>query len=350
MHRRLAAVLLFSVAAIAVPALPAQADPLQCGDTVTTDIVLIQNLNCTGTALRVEVTANSTIHVDLNGYRLKGDGTGTGVEVLPTSSLFGSLAVTNGTIKGFAVALLGPKISGFRIQNLTVAGLRIVSNGGWLPPQVRQGTIVSDTSVIDSGVGGAYTDSSRLTVSNSKFVRSSIRSSSESFNYIYDSTFKEGGFSAGPASNVIALRNTFSHCATGIYMGDIWPNSATKLEDNKFVRCNIGASLFGMSGPVLVQHNTFSRNAVAGLQFSSRRPLDASIVENTFSHNGGDGLSGTGTSGTEWAPVAVQVTGNLAVRNAGYGINVSSVIDGGQNTAKGNGNATQCSGVICTKP
>ena len=337
---------MFGLAAIAVPALPAGAASLHCGDTITSDLVLSKNLTCSGTALVVSVAAGSTVSIDLNGHRLKGDGTGTGIETVRPNGNAGTLSVSGGTITGFATALVGAGQGS--LATLNVTGMRLVSNGGWLPIDLGPQTNVQDSSFIDSGLGGSSENRQWLIVRNSKFVRSGIHSSYQSFTFVYDSTFVGGGIYAGIESNLVVLRNSFQACDVGVSLNTGFSAGTTTVEDNTFSKCRIGAVLGGLDGPVSVQRNSFVNSTETGMMFTSAPGLNGDIAGNTFLHNGGDGLSGSGlTSSTGPLPI-IRITGNQANRNGGYGLDLTGVTDGGGNTARGNANPAQCTGVVCT--
>jgi hypothetical protein len=349
MYRRLGAVLLFSAAAIAGPSLPAHASSLHCGDTISADVVLGHNLNCTGDALHVQVATGQTIHIDLNRHRIKGDGTGIAISAITSGPFSGSLAVTDGTITGFSAALLGPTLPEEQLSELTVDNVHFRSNGSWLPTRFRPKTTIEDSEFIDTGLGGADMDHQSLTVRNSKFVRSSIQSSSESYTYIYDSTFLEAGFSAGVVSNVVATGNTFRDCDTAILISDVFQGGTTTVENNRFLGCQTGVNFNHASGPVSVQNNSFVENSGTAMVFTlPLSGLTADIAGNRFQRNGGDGLSGGGPQIGSGVTI-VRVADNLAVGNAGHGINLVNVTDGGGNVARGNATAPDCIGVTCTK-
>lgn len=330
-----------TVAAAVLPVLPsAAASSLSCGDIVTADITLTRNLTCSGTALRVLVTAPDTVHVNLNGHRLTGDGTGVGIEVVsPTSQ--GSLSVSRGTIRGFGTALIG----GGRlpvVDNVSIDRVELRSNGQWVPRgAVRAALTLTGSRVIDSGLGGASTDSGALTVRRSYFLRLSVASSSESYNYLYDSVFVEGGFSHGFAGNVIAVGNTFRRCSIGISAPDVFPSSPTRIDRNVFDSCTLGLQLAAIGGTVSVSGNTFLHNTGEGFTFAAPRFTVMEVEGNRLLGNGGSGMSGTGNPG-------VRITNNVARGNGGHGIDVTGATDGGGNVATGNATAPQCVGVACT--
>ena len=352
MHARIGAIGLLAVAAIMGPAVAAEAGGLHCGDTITTDVVLQQNLTCAGNALRVEVAEGQVVHVDLNGHRLKGNGTGTGIggRTVAANGRTGDLVVGNGTIVGFASAFLDADSYDRVVQSLTLRNLRVLSNGRWLGARQKPKMLIENSSLVDSGRGGAGEESrASLTVRNSKFVRSFIRSSDESLTFLTGNTFVQGGFDGGVFSNVTATGNTFSDCGTGILMSYTFLG-ATTIDDNRFVRCGTGINLDAVTGTVSVQRNTFIENTGAGMVLA--RPesgLALTVADNTFRRNGGDGLTANGTQYGAGPAPSLTVTGNVAVGNGGHGLDVSNVVDGGGNVARANGTPPDCIGVVCTK-
>jgi len=350
MFRRSGAVALLALAVTIGPALPASAagSTLHCGDQVSTDIVLRRDLNCAGDGLHLVIAEGQTLTIDLNGRRIKGDGTGTALETefFAPGRYAGNLVVKNGTISGFDSAVVGPAAAFPGLTNLTFTRMRLAGNGSWQPRRVRRATVVENSTVIDSGSGGAYTDGSAVTVRDSEFVRSSVDSASESYNYLYNSKFTEGGFSGGSASTVIAVENTFRRCDTGIVMRGSWIDPM-RIEGNTFRDCKTGLRLDGMLGSVSVRGNSFIGNRVVGMTYMNDLNRELQIVGNLFYRNTGDGLTGVDAQ-SDPTIGRTQISGNTAIGNGGLGINVTGgVKDGGDNLARRNGNRAQCSGVAC---
>lgn len=324
----------------AVLAAPAHAATLTCGDTVTADVTLTEDLTCSGTALRVQVSGPGTVRVDLAGHRITGDGTGTGIEVVPVVSP-GSLVVSGGSVRGFAIALIGNSAPAFLALDATLDRVELSDNGQWLPAgSVRRTVSVTRSRIVDSGTGGAGTDSGTLIVRSSKFLRSTVGSASESYNYLYDSVFTDSGFRHGFAANVVATGNVFRRCDIAINVPDVWPSSPTTIDRNVFDACRIGLSLQAYAGTVSVSGNTFTRNSGDGFTFQATGVTSMTVTGNRFVGNGGNGMTGVGNPG-------VTVTRNVAIGNGGHGIDVTGVTDGGRNVAAGNRTQPQCIGVTC---
>jgi len=331
---------MLSVVGGAVLAAPAHATTLACGDTVTADVTLTEDLTCSGTALRVQVSSPDTVRVDLAGHRITGDGTGTGIEVVPVASP-GSLVVSGGAVRGFAVAVVGNSAPAFLALGATLDRVELSDNGQWLPVgSVRRTVTVNRSRIVDSGTGGAGTDSGTLIVRSSTFVRSTVGSSSESYNYLYDSKFTESGFRHGFSANLVATGNTFRRCDVAIDLPDVWPSSPTTIERNVFDACRIGLSLRAYAGTVSVADNTFTHNSGDGFTFQATGVTSMTVTGNRFVGNGGNGMAGVGNPG-------VTVTRNTATGNGGHGIDVTDVTDGGKNVASRNHTMPQCIGVTC---
>jgi len=352
MFRRSGAVALLALAVTAGSALSATAaaPTLKCGDKVTADLVLRKDLTCTGTALHLVIPMNGTLKVDLNGHRLKGNGTGTGLETKLFASS-GTVVVTNGTITGFAEALVGPAQSSAGLMALTARNVKFLTNGSWLPAGVQRDVLIDKSLMIDSGQGRGRVDSQRFVVQNSELIRSSISSASETNNYLYNNSFDGGGFFAGYSSNVTATGNTFRDCDTGIRLvqNDIY---ATRIENNTFKHCQIGVRFDdGIFGSVTVKNNYFIENMVTGMTYLNAYNQALTITGNSFLRNVGDGLKGADTrptSGSAPAAGPTLISGNNAIGNGGWGIYAAGVVkDGGNNFARRNGQSAQCTGVVC---
>jgi hypothetical protein len=359
MFRRSGAAALLALAVTAGSALSATAAApiLHCGDHVSTNLVLQQDLTCVGTALYLVIPETGALKVDLNGHRLKGNGTGTGLETATfhpvNETLSGSLTVSNGTITGFAAALVGPaQWSNPSLINLTVQQVKFTTNGSWLPGSVMTNVLIDRSSMLDSGLGGARGDSRKFIVQNSSLTRSFISSNGESNNYLYNNTFVGGSFSSGTSSNVTATGNTFRDCGDGIRvaMNDMY---STRVEGNLFRHCSIGVRFDGMVlGTVTVKNNVFLENTVSGMTYLNKYVQDLRITGNSFLYNTGDGLSGVDSLPTIPGPGAgagpTLISGNIAIGNGGLGIKAVGVVrDGHDNIAHHNGDPAQCSGVVC---
>ncbi len=257
--------------------------------------------------------------------------------------------VQNGQVRGFETAFgVEPGAEG----GLTLQELTVRDNGGWLSLPADTGSrpiTVERATLTNTGVGGGSVET-RTTVRDSVFVDSGIWSYSETWTYVYDSTFIGGGVHVDKDSNIVAERNRFSQCDVGIQLLGNWPGSPTIVRDNVFVQCRVGLQLEtdpAGSGPsaVRVTGNAFLKNAEEGFRFEARNGGEVEISGNLAVGNGGTGIVGERSPAT--FPAAVTVADNTARNNGGHGIDVAGAIDGGGNVAKGNDTEPQCVGVPC---
>jgi hypothetical protein len=304
---------------------------------VTTDVVLTRDLTCAGTALTVRLAKAGTVHIDLNGHQLRGNGTGYGITIddRPASA---TVVVYRGTISGFAGALGNGSVR-YPTNQITVDDVRLTSNGSWLARTFMRADILH-SQIINSGTGGSYADSRYLTVADTRLVNSSIDATAETNINLYGDTFTGGSIHQDYASNFEAIGSTFINCGNAV---SLMSPAYVRIRYNQFVHCASGLRIDIPQGSVDVTGNLFSGNSSDGFHFGSinaASPTPFSISDNLFVANQGDGLAGSG--GT-----AITVSGNRAFANAGHGIDVTSVVDGGGNVARGNRTQPNCVGVVC---
>lgn len=92
---------------------------MSCGDTLITDTMLDESLNCIGTN-GVEIGADG-ITVDLNGFTIAGTVAGNFFGVDNTGG-FDDVTIKRGSIVGFEQGIRGEDVAGFTLNNLTFSG------------------------------------------------------------------------------------------------------------------------------------------------------------------------------------------------------------------------------------
>jgi parallel beta-helix repeat protein len=124
---------------------------------------------------------------------------------------------------------------------------------------------------------------------------------------------------------------------------DLSASSGNLLENNLVSDGNgTGIALGPDSVRNVVRGNEASRNNAGGIVVSGAAEAGTGnlIEQNTASGNNGDGISVSSSVHT--------VSGNVANGNTAWGITaVAGNVDGGGNRASGNGQAEQCTGVVC---
>jgi hypothetical protein len=91
-----------------------------CGQTVTTNAILFQDLVCHGSGI---VVGAPGIKIDLNGNRLRGDGDlgDYGVEI----GAYGSVTVTNGALRNFDVGVFATSADQVSVSKVIASGNRV---------------------------------------------------------------------------------------------------------------------------------------------------------------------------------------------------------------------------------
>jgi parallel beta-helix repeat protein len=295
---------------------PAVAAGLSCGAILTQNTRLDRDLSCvTGDGL---VVGADNIVLNLNGHAISGPATfasGAGVRV----AFHHGVHVRNGSIRGFTEGVVLDNASAARVGNLVLTdNLRGVNLA------ISSGNLVERNVIARSGLDGI-----RL------------------------------GFSSGNRiEGNILTNNVF-----GINVADF-------SNDNRIARNRISTSRdLGIGVVTHADRNTITGNWVSGgavdgitVTFSSN---DTTVSQNSSIGNGRDGFlvdaSSRGTvlrrnmahanadDGIEVDSAMSTLTRNTGNGNRDLGIEaVSGVVDGGGNTAAGNGNPAQCTGVTCT--
>jgi CSLREA domain-containing protein len=285
-----------------------------------------------------------------NTFALNGDG------VALTSGSEGSL-ITGNTLNGnLGRAVFLFDSSRNRIENNTVSGLLndplLDSDGGIFlegsPDNVVIGNTISDAG--DAGVLVSAGGHGNRIEANTIFRTSdsSISVADSDGTEIVDNVVHLAGGAAIALSNShdgVITGNDARFNPGGIELGG---SDGTLVEDNdvSFSQSN-GITIEGGLGNV-IRANVVDQAQGTGIAVEAEavdplgNPIPGNIVEgNTTNNNLGDGIS-VSAGGH-------QVTANAAHNNAAWGIIAGDlVVDGGGNTASGNAEPEQCSGVVCT--
>ncbi|GIG22757.1 hypothetical protein Cch01nite_34810 [Cellulomonas chitinilytica] len=344
--------------ALAAPAGAYPPEPA-CGTTLTVDTSLRRDLACPGDGL----TLAPGVTLNLRGHTLSGSRTGTGLSV----SAFGPVVVRNGTVAGWGTGiatLLEGEWEGVG-SPLTVERVTFRDNHRGLDTTGLDGTgeYVKPTTVVrstfdrnDEGLVAGWQTGAK--VDRSTFVGNGV-----------------GAWSAG-FSSVDIDRSRFEGNATALRVYEAWATVArSTFVDNTLgvTHTNLGAVTIADSrfagGDVAVTASWDSDVAVSGSTFTGSGTgvlMDVGIgtfERNTFTSNGigfhltvaGAGVvlrdnvfraNGDGILSDVDAP-GLQLGGNTARRNTGWGIYAPGAVDLGGNTARGNGRSPQCVGVVC---
>jgi hypothetical protein len=350
-----------------VPAMPAHAAEPGCGDTITEDLTLTTDLTCTGTGLRLGAGG---LTIDLGGHILSGSGVGFGV----TGDGY-AVTVKNGTIRNFEVGINpgshGP--GGSRaisyVSDVTIRetdyGVGGYLGGGTGQVEVARSTFRDTRSTAVSVYRGEVTQSTFIgnrwaiygtyqSVSSSVFIRNdlAIRCGNGGLD-VASSVFIDNPESVHAQVCGVRIRDSKFRGGAVTVNVDNGSGFGLDVQGSTFSDAAIGLLVSGL-GRLVIADNVFRQNAASGLVVQ-RVPFDSpssgTVMGNSFEANGaapGEYVDPSGsplTSGV-WVNGGT-LTGNVAVRNAGHGIEAYNVVDGGGNTARANGAEPQCIGVVC---
>jgi hypothetical protein len=311
-------------------------------------------LTCDGDGLRV---GTDGLTINLNGHRLTGSGTGIGIAAgLTPGQQFNVVTIRNGTIRGFQEGFQRHYFGGqVLLSGMTFSGnSNAVNSLGSTGGGTGRGLIIRNSAFVANGVGISQIREFPSYVSYSTFSRNGTAV----FLYDAEATFSGNSFVhnkigvTSPGNTGARLRNnTFSDGGVGVRLAD--SGYSVIVEHNSFARLALGAEIKNNKASVL--RNSFTYNNSAGLlMHGSAYGVGGTIQGNTFERNGfRPGLqqddSGKALTAGLWADAGKILTGNVARRNAGFGIEGYNVIDGGGNRASSNGNPAQCLGTTCTR-
>jgi parallel beta-helix repeat protein len=357
----------------------ARASQVSCGETITADTTLQQDLvNCPNHGI---VIGADGITLDLNGHLVDGDGTpAADCDQRKEPCDFGlfndghdGVTVRNGSVREFAAGVLFGTATG-RARNNRVLGVSAIRNqftGIGIFSQVR-GLVRNssgDASLGRDGMGLSLGDSHRVRILNNSFRHNAHvgMETFESDRYLIKGNLfsrnDEEAILMGGRDNQVR-RNRLVRNGSGMSLGGrgnvvahnriVGGNDGIRVEkgrgtlvtDNLIVDTRRWGITLGIHDPFiggadnLVRGNIVRRSRVDGIVVV-KKDRHSALVRNVVTGSGDDGFDINSRTTT--------LTGNRARRNDGLGIEaVFGVIDGGGNRASGNGNPLQCLNIFCS--
>jgi parallel beta-helix repeat protein len=365
--------------------LPVQ--PPGCGQVITQDTTLQADLvNC----IDGVVIGASGVTLDLNGHTIDGVGGGIGVD---NSAGHAGVTIKNGTIQEFEMGVELTGAQGNRIRNLTLSnnedgvvlfssvGNRVQENTGGVVlgnsdgNQIKKNTgtveliLSHDNRVEDNttiGIALVASDRNRVAANTaSGGSRTGIDLSEGASNNRIEGNTVSGnggdGINVGGNGNRVGANNVSGNFE-GIRVG----GNGNRVDGNTAsMNGSAGISVSLGSDNRLIRNSTLNNTVGIEVAYAFGRPSSTRIEWNLATGNTEDGIrvssDRSGTSlrynianrnlddGIDVASPSTTLTKNTANDNVDLGIEaVSGVTDGGGNLARGNGNALQCTGVVCS--
>jgi parallel beta-helix repeat protein len=362
-------------AVLGMGAAPAAAAQIQCGERIKSDTKLTADLvNCPNNGI---VIAADDVSVDLNGHRIDGDKKPVKHcpkgEICDVGILEGGrdgVTITGGKVRQFGFGVLAFKAERLRLRRLAArhnrfSGIVIVASTRAVLDRVVAAADGLNTD--QSGMGAFDTD--HLLLRDSKLrANGDIGLYDENLDdsRLIGNTFSrnhEAGVLLNGNGNVLA-HNRFLHNGDGVGMGG----------NRNVVRRNLVTHSSGLGiGAQGGRHNVVAHNRVLGskdfgISVSSYGPLADTVVRGNYIRGtGGDGLEvktvrkalkrthlrgnhvlDSGDDGIDVGNASTTLVGNHADGNRDLGIEaVRGVRDAGSNSARGNGDARECTHVAC---
>jgi parallel beta-helix repeat protein len=318
MKKRLTMALAAGALVAAMVPVPVAATQVSCGDVVTTDIRLTQDLGpCPKDGL---VAGASGIRIDLNGHRITGAvGSWAGVRI---PSPYHHVEVRAGTITGFSQGVVLTQTSDNHVWGLRlVRNVRGIDLGG-----SNTDNLIEKNELVDNDADAIRIDAS----DRNTIQKNSVEGSPYGIS-----------ISNGADRNVITKNDvTDSRLGPGLGISVFGDSDGNVVEDNRVSgMARVGIYVLSGSDDTLVSKNVTKGNGWDGILVEAG-PVGTAISKNTASGNGDDGIDVDSASTT--------LIKNTANGNADLGIEaVAGTGDGGGNRASGNGDPAECTTIAC---
>lgn len=352
--------------------------PVACGATLTVDTTLTSDLMCpSGNGL----TLAANVDLNLGGHKLVGPGaSGTGI-----ASESGNVTIRNGEVRNWATGIglsidssqtdpaRDPQVADVVLRKApsyiwfgsTLDLVRVAAIDSPLSGQLGGNLKITRSTLTRSSIGVFIASAS---ISRSTLVASTLNSSGQGQITVDRSrldgrrTTRLGTVSETGITIANSIVKNYKYPISGYYGGaTLTRNTFT---DMRGVLGQMNSGL-GSEGTAIVKRNKFIRSGVA---LDPHIPM---ILENNIfvDNKAGAIFSGSTLPGDEiWAPgralnnvlkknrgtgirselPGLEVGGNTAMRNRGYGIKAPGAVDLGANVAYGN-RLGQCVGVVCAR-
>lgn len=379
----------------------ASAVRLGCGAVITTDSRLDADLtNCPDNGISIGA---DNVTLDLNGHTVGGDGVAAGSCLdegicdrgISNDAGYDSVTIKGGAVRGFDVGVSVSGANDNRIQKISLANnstFGVVvgdSNESLIDHNSSVGGVSgilmsgsSDNRIDHNSLAGSEGYAMPIFGSSYNRIRQNVLEGdqhgilleeSSTDNEIRGNRISHGGsIEIDHSSDNHVEENVLNNPADGILLGEA---ERTRVSNNSVTDAGVGFLEAGGFGILLdgADDNLVQGNVVIGgngpALFVSSLESQGTSDRNVLSHNEAnsrfsDGIlvsggatatllerntaNGSGHDGIQVDAAGTTVTRNTANFNDYLGIEaLSGVIDGGGNSAIGNGNSLQCTNVVC---
>ena len=325
----------------------APAAHVQCGEVITHSTVLDNDLlGCPGDGI---VIGSSDITLDLNGHTIEGDGTGIDVGIkngdFAARNAYSDVTIRGGSIRQFDIGLRLDGAHRNILRELNISTALDAPDGTGVDLSASSENRIEDVSISSNrtGISLLGSDANRIrrnfATANGRGIdvegaRNDVEKNIANGNFGVGISLTEGT-SNSVKGNVASDNGASGRFSAGIV---VERSSADEVIRN-FTSGNSVGILLSEAVGVRVVGNRVSRADEDGIRVDPNSD-DTVLRRNTSDRNGDDGID-IESPGTT-------VTQNSANSNFDFGIEaIAGVIDGGGNSASGNGNPEQCLNVAC---
>jgi large repetitive protein len=359
--------------ALASGAHPAQAVTVTCGETITHDATLVNDLiDCPNNGIVIEA---DNVTLDLNGHTATGNGErvrrcprGEFCDVGILNDGHDGVTVRNGSVREFGTGVFVGKARHNRV--LSVSSSRNEFFGFVIAESSR--SLVRDSSgsgnPAPEGDGIGLFASSHIRIQHNSFRRNGLGMHVADSN---NNVIKRNRFSRNRPAILIEAADANqvrgNRCARNGACVVVAPGSRNVIAWNRSLRDKNGFAIEKGRGNVLARNVVIRARGdgiylglleppIGGVNNIVRRNLvrgsgDAAFQVNPKDRHAllqGNIASGAADDGFNVKGRSATLMNNRAVRNTDLGIQAAfGVIDGGGNKAHGNGNPLQCTNIFC---
>jgi parallel beta-helix repeat protein len=350
----------------------ASAAPVSCGDTITADTTLHQNLvNCPNNGI---VIGANGVTLNLNGHLVDGDGTPASgcdsetefCDVGVVNDGHDGVTVKQGSVREFLYGVFVGRARHNRVLGISSSknlffGFVVAESARSL---VRRSS--GSNNVAPEGDGMILFRSHHIRIRRNAFRRNpgpGIHVVDSTHNLIKRNRLSRNGPGILMEADHNRVRRNRLTRGAGILVG---PGSRNVIARNRVSRAVDSLAIEKGRGN-LVARNIVVRARGAGIRLGLRHPFIGGahnvVRRNRVKRSGDDGFLvkkdhrsllkrnvalGAGDDGFDVESRSTKLRGNRAARNGDLGIEaVPGVIDRGGNRARGNGDPRQCTNVAC---
>jgi hypothetical protein len=163
-------VLLITALAVLALAAPSGASALSCGDTVTSNVKLTADLDCSASATNGLIVGKSGITINLNNHTITGPG-GTAYDGIDNEDGFDKITLKNGTINDYEYDVLFEYTTGSKIEGITAGFDGLPGSYSGISFWYSQNGSITKSVVSNSNSEGFYLyENNNVNLSRSKSV------------------------------------------------------------------------------------------------------------------------------------------------------------------------------------